>query len=208
MFERMRRSGGKAFAWGLAACLLIACLLCGGRYYARTHFQVDGARYTLVRRTGEEAVLRDTQGEEAVLTGSRDLPLSGGIQVMSYAGKEASRAFDVSDVSYYYTLSDGTTWSEQELEEGASMLSGEYRLMKRLCALYEGRAPLRQAVRSLLLSCLLLLGGLFLLCLPGRAWEISHFLTVEGGEPTELALFAAQFSGVLLAVVGLVFAVM
>ena len=46
--------------------------------------------------------------------------------------------------------------------------------------------------------------GLLALCFPERNWELTHFLEVEGGEPTAFALYGIQLTGVLLIAAGLI----
>lgn len=55
-----------------------------------------------------------------------------------------------------------------------------------------------------LLSVLLIVWGVFSFLKPEIVWEIQHFLEVEGGEPTDFALFSNRVGGVVFALVGIV----
>lgn len=46
--------------------------------------------------------------------------------------------------------------------------------------------------------------GLFMVCQPRLLWELSHMLTVKGGQPTELYLLLQRIGGGICIVVGII----
>ena len=193
-----------AFRRGIALCLALTLALCGLSWYTRTHFSAMDTRFTLTRLSKTEAVVTDRQGSEAVLTGSRELGLDGGPQILTYRGERIEHFISNANAQRSCLFPDGAVLADREMNDPDAPHYAEYRLLSRMVRLYENRPPLARLLAALPVSLIVMILGLLALCFPEHSWELSHFLDVEGGEPTAFALYGIQLTGVLLIVAGLV----
>lgn len=193
-----------AFRRGIVLCLALVLALCGLSWYTRTHFSAMDTRFTLTRLSKTEAVAADRTGNEAVLTGSRELGLDDGPQILSYRGERIEHFISSANAQRSCLFPDGTVLADRELSDPDAPHSAEYRLMSRMVRLYENRTPLARLLVALPVSLIVTILGLLMLCFPERNWELTHFLEVEGGEPTAFALYGIQLAGTLLIVASLV----
>lgn len=58
-------------------------------------------------------------------------------------------------------------------------------------------------VWNFIFFCVLTAIGLFLLIKPELIWKIEHWLSVEGGEPSDFYIFGARAGGILMLIGGL-----
>lgn len=195
-----------AFRRGIALCLALCVVLCGLSWYTRTRFSAMDARFTLARLSKTEAAARDGEGNEAVLTGSRELALDSGVQTLAYRGETVERFLDAQSGNISCRFADGEVVAEKELSDSDAPHHAEYRLLRRMVQLYEGRAPRTRLLLALPISLLVCLLGLLMLCFPERNWELTHFLTIADGKPTALALDVIQVCGLLVLAAGLIVA--
>lgn len=204
MFNWVRAHEGAAFRRGIVLCLVLVLALCGLSWYTRTHFSAMDTRFTLTRLNKTEAVATDRAGNEAVLTGSRELGLDGGPQILTYRGERIEHFISNANAQRSCLFPDGTVLADRELSDPDAPHSAEYRLVDHMVRLYENRTPLARLLVALPVSLIVVVLGLLALCFPERNWELTHFLEVEGGEPTAFALYGIQLTGVLLIAAGLI----
>lgn len=193
-----------AFRRGIVLCLALVLALCGLNWYTRTHFLAMDTRFTLTHLNKTEAVATDRAGNEAVLTGSRELGLDGGPQILNYRGKQIEHFLSSANAQRSCLFPDGTVRADRELSDPDAPHYAEYRLLNHMVQLYENRPPLTRLLIALPVSLIVMILGLLALCFLEHSWELTHFLEVEGGEPTAFALYGIQLTGMLLIVASLV----
>lgn len=58
---------------------------------------------------------------------------------------------------------------------------------------------------GILFGILLVIDGLVLIIFPEAAWKMQHFLTVEGGEPSDFYMIFSRVLGVFAVIMGILF---
>ncbi len=58
---------------------------------------------------------------------------------------------------------------------------------------------------GILFGILLIIAGLVLVIFPKAAWKMKHFLTVEGGEPSDFYMIFSRVLGVFAIIMGILF---
>lgn len=59
-------------------------------------------------------------------------------------------------------------------------------------------------MESIFLLIVLLIPGILMLFYPRLFWEITHFISVKDGEPTDLYIFSTRIGGILYIIIWLI----
>ena len=214
---RYIREHGRTSVKGAAICLLAAvALVTALSGWSMTHYTFDGEWLALRRAEDGRVVMADKTGREAVLTGPGSVPVVGRESELTYGERVIRRRFDENDFAYVYTFSDGSEASLPVVSvktDGQSAGDGltdfqraEFSLFERMQLFLESGSPLPRNVWKNALMALIAVFGLAMLCFPEAAWRVQTMFIVNGGEPTDWAIFSNQASGLLFAAVAIALA--
>ncbi len=182
---------------------------------AYTSVGFEGSRLTL-RETGERVIMSDDAGnllEFAPLSEPDPMPgYPNGSYSISYAGREMSVSLSYAEGTDY-TFSDGTRHNEPVIQVYANGIDpyagyglseahkAEMVLINELISYYADYRGAGIYVGIALLCCVFLLMAHLSFFYSEALWKLRHFMTVEGGEPTDFYLVMSRFSGGALVVI-------
>jgi hypothetical protein len=209
LIDRYGASRVARYGYGLLAALLVlfTILHCLNAVY----YSFRGERLRLVSAGEDAVVLRDGQGRDLTMETPHGPIGTWGDFSITYAGQRISGAMDENTFDYVYHFSDGSsapmpmvtasfvgqTESDDPLSEFSALQREEVALVERLQSLMDGGNPIPSQIGWGVLGLLLLLLGVGMICYPEKFWRMQTALTVDGGEPTDFALFGNRASGVL-----------
>ena len=194
--------------WVILSLPLIA-LMFPLAYFHNTH-NFMGARLRLVYARPDAVQMVDSDGNYAVFSSTLDTFQTR--WSVEYMNKTINRTPRLSDPSSFtsglvhiYTFSDGVSTLTRPItftmqsppRDLPSPFSDEFRLLHHMSELRTSISTL-EAIGFSMLAMLGLLMGLVQIMYAEEVWRFAHMFSVEGGHPTDLALFRGILGGFIL----------
>jgi len=199
LIDRVGKGRTLLIFWAILALPLIV-LVFPFAYFHNTH-NFMGTRLRVVYAKRNAVRMVDSNGNYLTFSITRDTPPIWSIE---YLGKSISRTRRSSGRATLneYTFSDGSTLrmptTRQSTPDLQSPSLDEFRLLYHMHELQT--QTITSTVKAIGISMFAILGlllGLVQIMYPEQMWRVCHILTVENGEPTDIAIFHHIIVGIV-----------
>jgi hypothetical protein len=217
MLEHLYEKHGKKKIYIVLALVLIVLnfIIINITYQVKTRFSIKGEKFKYVSSTQNEILFKDSGDNKVIVTIDNSLMASVPFQFGTKARieyKDKIIIFDSSDwqkTGEVITLSDGSTFKRGII---TVVVDNDYRTKPQLpddVQLVDNIRDVYGFVKEynifwfVLLTIPLILLGLVSLIYPEEVWRFQHMMHVNGGEPTDWAIFSNKLGGIFFIGLGL-----